>query len=299
MNTNRVDKILVTSGVEATDVATMVAGDYVVLVDGEAANTPIENSYTFRVAVKSLDGSVKYSNSLKGSDIVSAKVEPFAPIVEQVATLTLTQPVAGTEYTVTLVDRSDKEILQRRQDKRSYQVIASDGETADTLAAKIVVAINSDQDTFVVATSAGAVVTLTAKAKSTVANAVGQFGLQHYFEVGSHIANTRGQYEPYGTVDYVTDPDFGSGSFSDVRTIEQDSAGYDGFLNRTQFPVIQPNYDSVAGTDYDYLVLEIDNNYWSNSVVAGKVDSPLTLVLAVTSGATASLETIFDNYITA
>lgn len=299
MNTNRVDKILVTSGVEAADVASAVAGDYVVLVDGEAANTPIEDNYTFRVAVKSLDGSVKYSNSIKGSDIVSAKVEPYAPVVEQVATLTLDQPVAGVEYTVTLVDRSDKEILQRRQDKRSYQVIASDGETATTLAAKVALAINSDQDTFVVATVAAAVVTITAKAKVATANSVGQFGIQHYFEVGSHVANTRGQYESYGTVAYVTAPDFGSGSFGDVRTIEQDSAGYEGFLNRTQFPVIQPNYDSVAGANYDYLVLEIDNNYWSNSVVAGKVDSPLTLVLAVTAGATSSLETIFANYITA
>lgn len=297
MSTNRVDKVLVTSGTEKESVALLAAGDYVVLVDGKAANTPIVEGDSFRVAVKSLDDSVKYSNTIHSKDIKSIKVEPYAPVVEQVVTVTMDAPVAGLEYTLTLVDRSDKEILQRRQDKRTYQVVAVDGDTADSIAAKFATELSNDKTTFVTASAAGAVLTITAKAKVTKANAAGQFGLQHYFEVGCGVADTREQYTKFGTVAYTVQPDFGSGSYGDVRTLEFESAGYSGFLNRTLFPVIQPSFDSQIGKTYDYIVIEYDNNYWTNSVVAGKVDSGITLVLAVEAGNTEGLETIFEEYI--
>lgn len=296
MVTNRVDKILVTSGTQASTVAAATAGQYVVLVDGESNNTPITDELSFRVALKKADGSVKYSDTIKGRDIKSVKVEPYQAVVEQVSTVLFTTPVAGLEYRLSIVDRSDKEILQRRQDKRTYQVIAAEGETAATLATKFRDSINSDQDAPVSATVSTATLTLTAKAKVVTQNAAGQFGLQHYFEVGVTEVDGLAPYKKFGTVTQTVAPNFGSGTFAQVRELEQDTAGYEGFLNRTQFPVVQPSYDSVASATYNLIVIEYDNNYWSNSVVYGKVDSPITLVIA-SSGVTTALETIFAEYL--
>lgn len=296
MRANRVDKILVTTGTEKADVGSLAVGDYVVLVDGEAANTPIEESSVFRVAVKKKNGVVKYSDSIKAKDIKSVTLAEYAPVVEQTAVVTLGTPTEGQEYLLTIIDRADKEILQFRQDKRSYQLIASAGETDATLAAKFVSLINDDQAAHVTATAAGGVITLTAKATSGNEQADGQFDVQHYFEVQLSEVNIYGLYVKFGTITY-TAPDFGSGTFAKVRTIEQTTLGYEGILNRRLFPIPSFNYDTSVGDTYDLIVIEYDNNYWSNSVVAGKVDSPITLVIAVTAGNTASLETILANYL--
>src|SRR5690606_11166540 len=144
------------------------------------------------------------------------------------------------EYQMNIVNKADKEVLQRRQDKRSYQVIAAaTGETADTLAAKFRAAINGDPAAPVVASGSAANIVLTAKTEAAVQDAAGQFGLQNYFAAGLYTVDIYGQFAPFGTVTATTAPDFGSGTFGQVRTYEVFSAGYDGEndLNRRQFPV--------------------------------------------------------------
>lgn len=297
MVTNRVDKILVGTGAQAATVAAATAGQHVALVEGEANNTPITDQSVFQIVLRKQDGTLKYSGRIRGKDIKSVKVEPSAAVVEQVSTVTFVAPVADVEYQVSIVNKSDKEILARRQDKRTYQVIAVTGETATTLAAKFAALINADSASSVVATAAAAVLTLTSKAKVITADATGQFGIQNYFSVGSLQVTESGPYQAFGTVAQTVDPNFGSGTFPQVRTMEADALGYDGgSLNRTLFPIAAPSFDSVAGTGYNLVVIEYDNNYWSNSVVYGKVDSPITLVFAA-SGATTAIETLFAAYL--
>lgn len=299
MRAQRVDKLLVTNGVEAATVAALAAGNYVGLVHGKTANTPLVKGDKFQIVVEGADGSHKYSDVIKTDDIISVKLEAYAAAVQQVITITFATPVAGQEYAVYVVNKSDKEVLQRRQDKRSYQVIAETGETVTTLGDKFRALINADEASSVVASGTTTLV-LTAKTSPQVANAAGQFPIQNYFDASALVVDLYGQYQEAGTVVYTTAPNFGSGTFPQVRTLEAYTVGYEGgSLNRTSFPVPVPNYSTVAGTNYDLIVIEYDNNYWSNSVVAGKVDSPITLVLAVTAGATEDLEAFLANFITA
>lgn len=300
MRAQRVDKVLITDGTEAASVAALGPLDYVVLVEGKAANTPIDSGDKFQIVVEKSNGLVKYSDRIKADDIVSVRLEEYAAVVEQVVTVVAAAPTAGLEYLLTIVDKSDKEVLQRRQDKRTYQYTAKTGDDAAAVATAFRDKINSDEAAPVVASGSGANIVLTAKAKVTVENAAGQFGLQHYFEVGAQEVNLYGHYVPYGTITYTTAPNFGNGTYPHVRALEQWSAGYDEgiYLNRTLFPVPQPAYDSVPGTNYDLIVIKYDNVYNTNSVVFGKrVADPITLVLAVTAGSTGDLETIFANYI--
>lgn len=296
MVTNRVDKILVGTGAQAATVAAATAGQYVALVEGEANNTPITDESIFQLVLRKQDGSLKYSDRIKGSDIRSVKLEAPQAVVEQEIEVTMDTPVAGYEYRLTIIDKSDKEVLQRRQDKRTYQVVAAVGETDATLAAKFEDMINGDTDAGFTATAAAGVLTIEAKPKVTVANAAGQFGIQHYLEVALAQVSALEPYTAFGTVVESVAPDFGSGTFPQVREMEADSAGYEGYLNRTQFPVEQYPYDSLAANTYSLLVIEFDHNYWSNSVAHGKVDSPITLVFA-SSGATTELEALFAAYL--
>lgn len=296
----RVDKTLVTNGTEAASVAALTAGDYVVLVHGKAANSVLVEGDKFQVVVSKSNGQVKYSDVIKTKDIKSVRIEDYDAPVAQVITITVGTPVAGQEYQLNIVNKSDKEVLQLRQDKRSYQVVAAaSGETADTLAAKFRAAINSDPAAPVVASGAAAAIVLTAKSEASIQEADGQFGLQNYFSAGIYAVDIYGQYVSAGTVVATTAPDFGNGTFAQVRTYEIYSAGYDGMndLNRRQFPVRQPVYDSVPSGTYDIITIEYDNKYFSNSVAWGKVSDPITLVLAVNAGQTADLEAILANFI--
>lgn len=296
MATNRVDKILVTNGTEQATVAALTPGDYIVTVDGKAANTPIVAGDKFQVAVKRQSGEVKYSDPIKADDIKAITKLDYSPVVEQSYTVTVGTPVDGEEYALVIVNKSDKEILQKRQDKRTYLVTADSASTATTVADDFAAQINNDEASDVVATAAAGVITITAKAKEVTPNIVGQYGLQHYFSVALRTESNQGHYKSFGTVVEATSPSFGNGTIPHVRTLEQWSAGYDGILNRRLFPVQAVEYDSIIGKTYDMYVIEYDNNYWSNSVVYGKVDSPISLVLAVEAGEGTDLETILANF---
>lgn len=296
MVTNRVDKIMVTSGSAGSTVAGLTAGQYIAIDEAGDVVTALAAGDKFQIVLRKQDGTLKYSDIIDTDDIRSVQVEAAAPVVEQEVTVALDTPVAGQEYLLTIVDKSDKEVLQRRQDKRTYQVIAEVGETETTLGDKFEAAVNADANAPVTATNAAGTITLEAKAKVVTQNDAGQFGLQHYFEAAVSVVDGLLPYASAGTVTTTVEPDFGSGTFAQVREMEADSAGYEGYLNRTKFPVKQYPYDSVASATYNLVVVEYDNNYWSNSVVAGKVDSPVTLVLA-SSGATTSIETLFAAFI--
>lgn len=296
----RVDKTLVTSGTEAATVAALTAGDYVVLVHGKAANTPLVDGDKFQIVVGKANGTVKYSDSIKTDDIKSVRIEEYEAPVSQVITIATSSPIAGQEYHLNLLNKSDKEVLQRRQDKYSYVVVAAaTGETADTLATKFRDEVNANPASPAVASGAGANIVLTAKTQASVQEADGQFGLQNYIDASMYTVDLYGQYAAFGTKTYTTAPNFGSGTFAQVRTYEAFSAGYDGEndLNRRQFPIRYPSFDSAPGETYDIITIEYDNKYFSNSVAWGKVSDPITLILAVEAGQTTDLETILANYI--
>lgn len=181
MVTNRVDKIMVTSGTAGSTVAGLTAGQYIAIDETGAVVTALAAGEKFQIVLRKQDGTLKYSDIIDTDDIRSVKVEAASPVVEQEVEIALDAPVAGQEYLLTIVDKSDKEVLQRRQDKRTYQVIAEVGETATTLGDKFEAAVNADANAPVIATNAAGTITLEAKPKVVTQNAAGQFGVHFYF----------------------------------------------------------------------------------------------------------------------
>lgn len=296
MVANKVEKLLVTNGTEGTDVAALTAGQYVALVQGKANNSVIEISDKFQLAVKKLNNEVQYTDVIKAKDIVSVTVEEYRAPVAQEATVTFDTPVAGNVYTLSIVDKADKEVLQRRQDKQTYAVTAVDGETATTLAAKFEALIKGSKASTVEATAVAAVLTL--EAKSDPVDAAGIPGLQHYFEVFISQTDALGNMAIGGTVANTVDVDFGNGTYAQVKEIERFAQGYEGCLNRTKFPVeLYPSDLSHSGT-YDLVVIAYNNKYSSNSTVFGeRVSDPIEIVIAVEAGGTADLEALLANFL--
>lgn len=298
MVANKVEKLLVTNGTEAASVTAATAGQYVALVQGKSANTPIEISDKFQLAVKKLNGQVQYTDVIKAKDIVSVQIEEYRAPVAQVATITVPTPVVGDTYTLTIVDKADKEILQRRQDKQTYSVTAATGETATTLAGKLRALANGSESSTVVASGTGASLVLTAKTDPV--DAAGIPGLQHYFEAFLTKTDALGNMSVAATPVDTADVDFGNGTYAQVKEIERFAQGYEGYLNRTKFPVeLYPSDLSASGT-YDLVVIGYNNHYYSNSTVFGdRVSDPIEIVIAVTAGATADLEALLANFLPA
>lgn len=297
MVNNRVFKVLVTTGTAAANVAALTAGKFVVLKkDGTAfsAADTITQGDAFKVAVGAPDGSVVFSDLLHLKDITAYQKTAYAARVEQVIDITLGTPVVGQEYEVGLINLSDKEILQRRQNKLVYSEIAATGETATTLAAKFVVDINADPAAFVVATSSGADITLTAKASETTVNIVGQYGQQVFFDAYCSVSDPNYYLTKFGTVVYTTAAGFGSGNYDQIKSLEGQAQGYIGVTNRRLFPIETGQYLSVLGTTYDTYIIEASRTFDSNSATFGKVSAPVSLIIACTSGAGSTLESILS-----
>src|SRR5882757_4853508 len=297
--TNRVFKVLATTGgAAAANVAALTSGKYIVLKkDGTAfaAADTIAAGDTFTIAVGSPNGGVVYSDPFALKDITAYEKQVFRAKVEQVVTIVTGTPVAGAEYSLLVNDKSDKEILPCRQNIRRYTVVAAgSGETDATIAAKFIAKINADPASIVVASGTTNNVVLTAKAIANTANLAGEYYDQYYFEVAISQADVYGYFTPWGTVTYTTAPDYGSGNFWQVRTLEQRGIGYTGVTNRTLFPVETGDFLTVAGTNYDVYVIEQQNRHDSNVYTIGQVKAPISLIIAVTAGAGTALEAILS-----
>lgn len=297
MVTNRVYKVLVSNGTEGTSLATASAGNYLILkADGTkwaTSDTPTKAD-TFKIAVKAADGSWVFSDLIRVGDVRNLRLQAYAARVEQVITITPDTPVAGVEYTLSIFDKSDKDILQMRQNKREYSVIAATGETATTLNAKFIAKINADT-TSVVTASGTATLILTAKSVETTANIIGEYTPQVFFDVTLQTVDPNNYLTKSGTIVYTTAPTFGSGNFEQVRRLEQRGQGYVGITNRTHFPVETGLYMSAAGTNYDVVVLEAEKTSDSNSETFGEVKAPITEIIALTAGSSATFVTLLQD----
>lgn len=302
MVTNRVFKVLVTNGTTAASIAALTAGQYLIITRTgtvvTAANAAaLDKDEEVQIVVAGPAGDRIFSDLIRLSDIKYYSIGNYRAKVEQVTTVALGTPIAGHQYNIVVINKSDKEILQHRQDKRTYTVEAVEGDTPTTLATKFRAKINGDPNAIVVASGATGNVVLTAKVIANIPSAVGDFPQQYVFEVFSQDVNNTGFefYKSFGTVTYTTAADFGSGNAYQVRKLEQRGAGYmTGISNFTQFPVGDPLYNSVMGTNYDIAVIGSDDKHDTNVVSQGEWESPITTYIAVTAGASAGIKAILD-----
>jgi len=289
--TNRVFKVLATNGTAMADLADTGAGEYLVIKeDGSAvtAATALDRDEKVQVVVNSPSGIKVFSDKIRIGDITAYNTQAYAALAEQVITWTPPTPVAGVEYNLSIIDKSDKEILQQRQSKRSYTVVAGTGETPTTLGDKFRAAIAADSASSVVG-SGTATVILTAKSIASAANIIDETPAQIVFDIFVSQIVSGGFPTAAGTVAYTTAVGFGSGQYFQIHKLEQRGIGYTGVSNRTKFPVESGQFLAVAGVNYDVAVVEFDNRHDTNVVVEGEKRAPETLILAVTTGASAGL----------
>lgn len=296
MVTNRVFKVLATNGTAMTNFADATAGRYLIIKeDGSTvtATTALDRDEKVQLVVN-VAGTKVYSDKFRPADITAYNTEAYAAKTEQVVTVTPGTPVADMEYTVAIINKSDKEILQMRQDKRTYTIKAAVGETATTLVTKFKDLINADPASVVVA-SGTATLILTAKSVAGDADIVGNYPSQYIFDVFLKVTNPAAIYrDPQGFGSQVTTgPAFGNGQYFQIAKLEKEQLGYTGVTNRTKFPVEVGQFTAVAGTNYDVAVLEIDNRHDTNSVTEGEKRAPISLIVAAQAGSSAGLFAIF------
>lgn len=292
MSTNRVNKILVTTGVQLADMADVDPGQYLVInADSGATLTDasiLEVEDKFQVVVNDPSGAKVFSDKIRVGDITSYQKQDYTAKTEQVITWTPAAPVAGIEYTLSIIDKSDKEILQNRQAKRTYTVVAASGETVTSLGDKFRTQINADVASPVTASGTTTVI-LTADVTASVANGIGEYPAQIVFDVFPSQLDPTTYPVPFpvasGTVAYTTAVAFGSGNFYQVRKAEQLSIGYTGVTNRRKFPIPTGNFLSVAGATYDAVIIEFDNRHDTNVVVEGEKRAPETLEIYINADA--------------
>lgn len=295
MVTNRVYKVLATNGTEMSSIADTGTSEYLIIKeDGSIvdATEALDREDKITIVVNAPDGTKVFSDKIRIGDITAYETQTYTAKTEQVITITLPTPTAGNEYTVSVIDKSDKEILQCRQNKRTYSVIAATGETATTLGDKFRTLINADTASIVAATGTTTLI-LTAKSVASTANIIGEFPAQYFFDVTSTQLNPTTYPIPYptaaGTIAYTTAVAFGSGNFWQIRKLEQRGIGYTGVTNRTKFPVESGTFTSVSGTNYDVAIIEDDNRHDTNVVVEGQKHSPRTTIIACTNGSSTGL----------
>lgn len=304
MTTNRVPKVLVTTGgAAAATVAALTAGQWIIVKkDGTpyVATDTIAAGDKFRIVVGGANGDRIFSDLIALKDVKAYEKQVYAARVEQVVTVTLATPVAGIQYNVSVIDHSDKEILQARQNKRTYSVIATSGETVTTLGDKFRLAINQDVASTVTATGTATLI-LTAKSVAGVADITGSYPAQYFFDTFSSSIDNTVYPIPFpsqsGTVVVTTAPGFGSGTFEQVRKQESDNLGYVGITNRTKFPFVSAPYNSVAGATYDLYVLEEDHLHDTNAVTSGEITVPRSTIVAINAGQGTAFEAILTPYI--
>lgn len=296
MTSNRVEKVLVTSGVQAASLQALTASQYVVEVKGKAANTPLTVTDEFRISVKSPDGTILSGDWIKASRIKKFSKEAAVAKVEQVTTVTPGTLASNSEYNLTIVNIADREILSYRQNKRVYTLATGDTVNLAASLTALAAEINRDQASSVIATASATVLTLAAKSEQDKVDKAGIYGKQNILKVSFYKVETFGsQSVLQGAVAQTVAPVFGKGQGYQVRKLEDGQTGTQGYLNRTLFPADVYPFGSEVGSTYFTYVIEDDNKVSTNSTVLDISDAPRTNILA--SKVATALDLIFVNLV--
>lgn len=313
-STNRVFRVFVTgtapSGV-ATGISTLANGELILIKrDGSLATPATINEYhqngdEIQVVIGGPSPFViQKTDFFSPKDITKYAKQAYSPEVQKVITVDYSGSVAPTnnyEYTLIINETSDKEILQARQARKQYTYVAGSLDTVLTIIANFVSQINLDPYCPVIASSAGAVLSLTAKDTSVLSQryVTNEFKNQINFEVNSKVTQSgiaasgiSNYYNAFGVVSTAvsgvyTAPGYGEGTYRQIYTLERLSQAYKGASNFIKFPQDQGEYFSTPGGTYDIRVLEYRKSHDTGLATLGIVKSPQTYIFAFPTGAPA------------
>jgi len=217
------------------------------------------------------------SDAIDGSAVTGWEGASYEAAAETVSTLSgALTPVVGEEYVLRIVYPDVVE--HPGQFTYTYRVVAT-SVTLATLYTAFAAQINAHAERRInaVATTTPDVLTLTAKAYDDNATVD---SINEYKQV---IFDVFLQSDNFGSV-VVTktiDPFPGEGTWQLVRDEEKWSQGYEGLLNRTNFPTQVPTFRTVLSETYDCLVIRHKNWYTSSDNWEKQVDITTKLYIPV------------------
>ena len=198
-----------------------------------------------------------FSDEIKGADVVEYSAKSYVATTEQAWTLSGSMTVVdGEEYTIRLVFHDYHG--DPRQFTYTYRVVAS-GTSQSDLYTALAAAINTHPERRVnaVATTTPDVLTITAKAydDNETVDSINETN-QVLFEAFPYSNNYSGV-----TFAQSVAPNKGTGTWKAVRDEEKWSQGYEGFGQRTHFPVILPDFRTVKSETYDTIIVRSKNSF--------------------------------------
>ena len=317
-----------TSGVQINDPSTSgtyIANGEVVVLDKNkevaSAGITIADSDTLYI-VEGLSDTFSYSNEAgtlitgarkllyldpnKGVDVVEFSGCSYAAAVEQAWTLSGSLTVVDGEEYVLRISYHDV-FTDPRQFTYTYRVVAS-GTSLDDLYTAMAAEINKHPERRInaVATTGPSVLTLTAKAYDDNDSVD---SINEYDQVLFKVFDYSNNFIAGGiTIAQSVAPNKGIGTWKLVRDEEKWSQGYEGFGQRTHFPVKLPSFRTVKDETYDTIIIRHKNSIFhsidqiDNAEITTKLFVPvpassnqITEILAVLNPWMASLPKAFAN----
>lgn len=252
------NKAILKTAEEAAKASSLYVG-----VAGEKINVTMPDGDVAQKA--NIEFSNEIQKSSKPSAVIGQHVEPTQDKV--VITLTNATIVAGHRYVLRVLYKDIE--ANNFQFTHTYEVYAESNE-AQKLAEAFVKKINAHKNRRIQAENAAAVLTLTAMVKD---DNEGVYSLNEYSVVdmevslyhtvpGALLAN---QTEAVSGATIAKTPgNPGKGFWKQVRDAEVRYMGYKGHVFTGAYPEVEQARKVVAGTTYDYAVIENDNLYLSN-----------------------------------
>jgi len=223
---------------------------------------------------------VLYSDPIQGAAVTEFSGKSYTAAAEQVTTVnfgTLT-PVVGEEYVIRIVYR-DLACEHPGQFTKTYRVVAT-SVTLATLYDLFVAQINATTERRVNATDNTTYITLTGKAYDDNSELT---SINEYEQVNFTVHLASDNYASDAAVTTSTNPSKGSGTWQLVRDEEKHSQGYEGLLNRTEFPTQIPTFRTVKSETYDCVIIRHKNWYTSAGNREEQVDITTKIYLPNTA----------------
>jgi hypothetical protein len=232
---------------------------------------------------------VKYSDPIQGIGVSEYSGKSYTAAAEQVTTVsfgTLT-PVVGEEYVIRIVYK-DLACEHPGQFTKTYRVVATSA-TLALLYDAFVAQINGTKERRVDATDNTTYITLTGKAydDNDSLNSINE-----YAQVSFDVFLFSDNFASDAAVATTTVPTSGTGTWQLVRDEEKWSQGYEGLLNRTDFPLQVPDFRTVKSETYDVIVIRHKN--WFTAVEGNEEQVDITTKIYLPDGASQTANVLAD-----
>lgn len=233
------------------------------------------------------DGSVEQKANIEYSTRIDKNSKPSAVVGEYTAPVQEKIEIDMTSAVITVGNRYViriyyKDLYEAKwQFTHTYEIYAT-STTASDLATAFMNKINAHKGRRVQASVSSAKLTLTAleKTDNEGVNSINQYSIvsmeASLYETipGALLSNQPEAVSGVTITKTVGNP--GKGYWKQVRDAERTNMGYKGQVYEDAYPVVMQERKVVAGTEYDYIIIENDNLYLSNDNQYIKT-TPLTI----------------------